>query len=505
MFSPAELAEWREWLVAHGAPARVLAELERFGDPSLRVVATGQQPGAAGGPLLTLYKALAAIAWARRHERETGIPTAAVFWVASDDHDLAEVRTATWLGADDSVVRVPLSGNEPSGRPVSHEPIDRALAERLIADLEATTPATEFRPALLDGLREAMLHSGATFESSFVRLILRWLGPLGIVPMVPRLAMFRRRAGAVIERELQTAPQGTSLVLEASGLMRSVGMEPPVHRDGNEANVFLHHEGRRCRLVVEGDAFHVYTTAGGKQLLKTLGREDLLARVREDAGAFSPNALLRPVVQDAILPTVAYVAGPREFVYHGQISRLYGEFQVARPAVLPRPRLALLEPKVARALEKLGLDMRTAGVESAEELEQAIHALRQDGPEGELLERLQAYQAQTEQLEKAIREASRDTGVRKAAEKLRQSVEAAAEKLRERLQAQGLARNEDRARAAGRLVAHLFPAGHLQEREIGALAPLLAQHGGGILARLVDVMALEDLSIQPISVAEGQR
>lgn len=472
-----ELAEWQTWLAAHGASDRVLERAAQLAHAGSLCVVSGQQAGLFGGPLYSLYKGAAAAHLAGRIEREVGAPCVPIFWVASDDHDFAEVAVHQWIDGD-GTVRTWRASNDPrdDGKPVFARTLDGEFVERCIAELVASTPPSANRDALVAFLREiATPPTGATtatFESQFVRAMLRWLGPLGVVPVAPRLGFMRRRAVAIMQRELD-APGATATLVKMAGeaLEREGAKGIVLHRSGDEANFFVDVDGVRAKAAWQGDALVLARPDDGRELMR-LNPIEARRLLAADAEAFSPNAALRPVVQDAALPTVAYVAGPSELVYHAQIGALYEHFGVFRPIVAPRPSAVLIEPRVPRLADKMGIavaDVLIGG--SAAIHEAAARAADATALRPRATAALDAVSAQLDVLD-ALAIETGDAGVVRTVGKMRESFDVGRARLGERLDELVLKRGETITSQARKLDAALFPNGEPQERVLGAVSPL---------------------------------
>lgn len=476
--------EWKDLLRPHAGKAD-LGPLDQLLDGDTRVVVTGQQAGALMGPLYVIYKALAAKYWAGEYTRLHGKPCLAVFWVASDDHDLGEIVQATWLDTEDELQAAPLAHHTgASNRSIHREPIDRDLAKATLSRIRETTRGTEFREDIMEDLKAAL--STGNFESQFLELACRWLLPLGVYPIVPRLGFLRRAAIPLFQREVETAGQSSSLAIEAGrGMESELGMPPPLHRGGDELNFFLEVGETRCRVVRDGDVY-IAQEPVKKEMVGKWTREELISLLHGEPERFSPNTFLRPLVQDAALPTVAYIGGPTEVVYHAQIAPLYTHFSVPRPAVFPRPNVFLLESRHTRALDKLGVDageLLAAGSHDAAD-HFLTNKLASSGEGNQISEYIGQIDKDLDALATYLESIGRDTAMEKAMEKLRQNMTTGAEKLRERHDVYLANRDANLTAARDKLMAGLFPGGIPQERAVGAASPLLINHGRAVLGRL---------------------
>ncbi|HEX9705602.1 MAG TPA: bacillithiol biosynthesis BshC [Gemmatimonadales bacterium] len=293
------------------------------------VVTTGQQPGLFTGPLYTIYKALSAIALARRLERERRTPVVPVFWVAGDDHDFSEANHVFALSTGGEPVRLALR-ERPADAPLVPLARERVGPE-ITATLEAlrtAMPDTEFKPAVFAWL-EAAYRPDATLADAFAHALDALLGSRGLVVFRPYHPAAKRLMAPLLLRSL-------SVTLEDGYL--------PVLLEGSAG---------RDRLRADGAAF-VARRSGER-----FSRRDVERLADEAPERLSPNVLLRPAIEAALLPTVAYAAGPAELEYFPKAEPLY---RVLGDAVEPQPAVArwsgvLVEPRVDKVLQKHNLSL----------------------------------------------------------------------------------------------------------------------------------------------------
>ena len=300
---------------------------DRLAREAVLVVTTGQQPGLFTGPLYTVYKALSAIAWARRLERERGVPVVPVFWVAGDDHDFQEANHATYLNGAGEAVRIVLRERPPDAPswPSAREPCGPEIAAALAA-LRDGTPDSEFKAAVL-GWLEASYRPEATLADAFADALHALLGDRGLAVIRPYTAGVKREMAPWLLRGLDlTLPDGLSPVL----------LEATLGRD---------------RLRPEGAGF--VTRRSGERFT----RAELERIAHESPERLSPNVLLRPVVEAALWPTVAYFGGPGELKYLPDAAPLYRALDVAAQTAMPRWSAVLVESRVERVLDRHGLTL----------------------------------------------------------------------------------------------------------------------------------------------------
>ncbi|MCB2154114.1 bacillithiol biosynthesis cysteine-adding enzyme BshC [bacterium] len=474
-----ELQEWLDWLAPFDPPESVLSNLRKLTEAGTLAVVTGQQAGLFGGPMMVLFKAIAAVKLAREIETATGRPTVPIFWVASDDHDFAEIAVHEWAAADGSL-RTWRVEEDPAqaGFPVYARTLPKEQLRAFLEEFLESTPETDFRPDIEAFIRTQIEDPTATWESQFVATILKYLGTTGLVPVAPRLGWLRRRAAPVMKREIEMATDSSRLLLEAGERLQGLGAEgATIHRRGNEASFFLDWKGVRAKVVWDADTAKVLHPVGGEELAQ-LTRDELLGRLDSTPEDFSPNAALRPVVQDVALPTVAYVGGPAEVLYHAQIGALYEHFDAFRPALVPRPSGVLIEGRLNRLAKKLDLSIAEALQGGSTEVHEA--AVRQADPEGlrgRVDEQVREVQRALEQLGTLVESETKDTGLRQAVDKIAGGVEKGTEKFIGRLDDFLIRRDQERVQQADRLIEALWPNGAPQERVVGMLSPLVRNYG----------------------------
>ncbi len=288
-------------------------------------VTTGQQPGLFTGPLYTVYKALSAMAWARKLEQERGVPVVPVFWVAGDDHDFAEANHARVLGRDGEVVNIVLRErpHDAPQLPLFREPCGKDARAALDA-LAAALPDSEFKPAVLEWLESAYTPD-ANLADAGAQALHRLLAARG-------LAVFRAH---------DPAPKR----LAAPTLLRALG---EVLADGLSP-VLVEARLGRDRLRPDGADF--VTRRSGERF----SRKELERLASEAPERLSPNVLLRPVVEAVLFPTVAYMGGPAEMEYFADAAPLFKSLGVQPQAVVPRWSGVIVESRVDKVLERHAL------------------------------------------------------------------------------------------------------------------------------------------------------
>jgi bacillithiol biosynthesis cysteine-adding enzyme BshC len=441
---------------------------ERLLDPEAVCAVTGQQAVLYGGPLYVLYKALAVLTVAQRLEAERGAPVVPVFWVASEDHDFAEIRTVSLIDESGQIRSLRYApAREPAGLPAFQIELDTGI-ERLSDELQERLPASPHRDAALGLLREAY-RPGESVSGAFARFLSHLLP--GLVVLDPSDLALKRLMAPVLERELREGSPSSRCGAELAPRLLAAGYHQQVPVRDGFLNLFAVVEGERRALALRDGRVEL------RGLGRTLPADEALELLRRDPVAWSPGVLLRPLAQDLMLPTAVYVGGPAEIAYHAQIGPSYAHFGVPRPALLPRPSLSLVEAAQARAMESESLDLADLegdpesllarwARESYPEVEQAFARARLT------LEReLESVEKILESLDPTLRaaaEAARGRALHQITTLEQKSVRAL--KKRDRSRGDRLRRTRDA----------LFPGGALQERGLGLIGPV-ARLGAGLI------------------------
>jgi bacillithiol biosynthesis cysteine-adding enzyme BshC len=324
------------------APAPARASASRLADPSTVAIVTGQQAGLFGGPVYTLLKAITAIRLAARISREHDTPVVPVFWIDAEDHDWDEIAGCGVLDANQEWRDVRVPPPEGAGeRPVAGLAYTDEI-EAAIKALEQTLPATEFTSELLATLRRDYV-PGRSVPDAFGRWMERTLGPLGLIVFDASDPAAKPFAAGLFRAEIEHAGRTAGLAAETGALLTSRGYHAQV--TANESSVALFDiEAGRKSIKVTGDGFQIGDEG--------VSASSLLERASSRPQSFSPNVLLRPLVQDTIFPTVCYVAGPNELAYHAQLRRVYESFSIPMPLVQPRATATILDSAGVRFLTR---------------------------------------------------------------------------------------------------------------------------------------------------------
>jgi bacillithiol biosynthesis cysteine-adding enzyme BshC len=455
-----------------GAPAEARASAARLADPGAVAVVTGQQAGLFGGPLFTLLKALTALKLAAMVSREHGIPAAAVFWVDAEDHDWNEVRGCTIF--DETLtprtIQLPARPGASDPVPVAAVQLDAAVSTAL-DELERLLPPTEFRRDLLADLR-AIYVPGTGMATAFARWLERVLGPRGLIVYESSDPAAKPLAADVFAREL-TSPGETIRQASAAGaqLVQS-GYHAQVQSQEDGLALF-HLDGARRPIHQQDGGFAV-----GDRIYPPASLAD---HARTSPQEFSPNVLLRPVVQDSVFPTVCYVAGPSELAYLGQLRLVYERFGVSMPLMYPRCSATLVDSGALRFLHKYELPLEALQPQDDSTLNRLLEAQIPRAVEDSFAGVSHALETTMGRLVQAM--PTLDPTLQSTAQSTLSRMQHDLSTLHNKVIQAAKRRDDTLRRQFARARALVFPHGHPQERTIGFVS-FLNQYGPALIDRL---------------------
>lgn len=456
-----------------GAPAEARAAAERLRDPQTVAVVTGQQAGLFGGPLFTLLKAITAIELAASLRSEHGVPAVAIFWIEGEDHDWDEVRSCGVLDAELARHTIEI-GNPPGARvePVARVHLDDS-ARAALAELAAVLPPTEFTPSTLQTLGDAYA-AGTGMAEAFGRWMEAVLGSRGLVVFNAADPAAKPLAAAVFTRELEQAGATARLAADTGAAMGTRGYTAQVMPQADAVALF-HLNGGRQPIRLQDETFVIGD--------RTEARPAMLERAREAPQEFSPNVLLRPIVQDTLFPTVCYVAGPNELAYLAQLKGVYRAFEIPMPLIYQRGTATLLDSNGARFLLRHDVQLEQLQAQDEALLNRLLESQLPPGVDAAMQELSAHLQDRMDALTAAI--ARIDSTLDAAARSTLGRMQDDLKKLQNKIIQAAKRKDDTLRRQLHHVRAQAFPDGDPQERSVGFVY-FLNKYGPMLVDRLLE-------------------
>jgi bacillithiol biosynthesis cysteine-adding enzyme BshC len=452
---------------AWNAGSETLNNIQRLRAGACAVV-SGQQLGLFLGPAFTIYKAITAIRLARELNAR-GVEAVPVFWLASEDHDLAEVNHVYIPDAQNGLARLETSSRGKEAAPVGTVVLADDVAN-LTAQLQEMVGDSEVLGFVRDSYRP-----GNTFAEAFAELMTRLFSRHGLILLEASDPELHQIAEPLFQSAAEKAERLTSALLARNRELESAGYHAQVNVTGSSTLLFFLKDGSRIPVHRKNGTFSV----DGEHWTK----EELEKRISSNPEQFSANVLLRPVLQDYLLPTVTYITGPAEAAYFAQVQVVYEHLLGRTTPIWPRFSATLIEPRLATWMRKYGLQLRDV----LQPKDSFVAALARRTIPADLkddfdrtrehLDRLLASLLQTlQKLDPTVAEAGEG-----AASKMRYQLE----NLESRAAKAHLQKTEVLERKAGHVSTLLFPEKELQERRIAGIH-FLAKYGVDLIDRLVE-------------------
>ena len=461
-----------------GAPPRAREHAKLLADPRTVAIVTGQQAGLFGGPLFTLLKALTALKLAEQVSRDHNVPAVAVFWIDAEDHDWEEVRSCTVFDSELTPRTVSLParpGADPA--PVATIRLDDSI-QTAVDELERILPQTEFRPDILAALRRAYT-PGAGMAESFGRWMEHVLGDRGLLVFDSSDPASKPLVSQVFTRELSMPGQTGKLSALAGSDLTARGYHAQVHQHDDGVALF-HLQGGRRAIRQQDGGFLV----GDQQYPASA----LLQQASEQPSGFSPNVLLRPVVQDTLFPTICYVAGPNELAYLGQLRGVYNHFGVPMPLMYPRATATILDAAALRFLTRYKLPLEALQAQDEAALNELLKTQIPPVVEESFTEAGRTIESQMAHLIEAM--PALDPTLEGAARSTLERMQRDLQTLHGKMIQAAKRRDETLRRQFMHACALAFPNGHAQERTIGFIS-FLNQYGPAFVERLDEELPLD--------------
>jgi bacillithiol synthase len=453
-----------------GSSELTFKHIELLRKPGSVAIVTGQQAGLFTGPLYTIHKALTVIKLAACM-REQGIAAVPVFWIASEDHDYDEVKWTRLVDGDGQVRTVQYEPeNRPAEVPVGKITLDGAVSKS-IDEFLSYLPPSEFHAEIEKILRDSYT-DGTGFAVAFSKVMARIFKDYGVVLLDPSDEGLKQVAAPLYARAIEKTTEIAEALVERSNALVAAGYHAQVNVSEEMVPLFIIDDGRRVALTQRDERFYV------KGSERSFAKDELVALASRCPNCFSPNVTLRPVVQDYLLPTAAYIGGPAEIAYFAQLRAVYEVLERPEPCVLPRASFTIVEGRHQKTMEKYDLQLS----DFFEGLHPAITKVVETSVDRNTTQAFEEteklFNEQLNKLEEALSKA--DATLADSLKKSREKILYQIEHLRTRFVHASARREETTFRQVERAYTTLMPNKNFQERELNAFY-FLARYGQSLI------------------------
>ena len=475
-----------------GASVQTLKNISYLKDNHASVVFTGQQVGILGGPLFTIYKAISDIklaGWLSEKLKTKVIP---LFWLAADDHHFLEVNHIYLLNPQSQVTKIEYKPRtdwqgKPMAKVILEESINsfsKAVGENLAE--------TKYKNEVLDKLFQ-FYQEGQFLSLAFARWLTFLLGKYGLVIVNPADKDLKKLAAPIFEQEIEQNGRLENIFRETNLKLEQRDYHQQIKKKENYLNIFVDN-GQRSTVRKEKDFFVVEATQ------EKFTSQQLRGLLNQKPNLFSPNVILRPMIQSYLFPTLAYVGGPSEVAYFAQLKELYKALEINMPVIYPRATVALLERKTLEMLERYSLDIRdilTQDIESVinQVLEKTLPPNWEENftkTQAEIKSKFEDLESEVAKLEPTLKETFATT---------KGKVDFELNKLKEKYFQAHKRKNKIVREQLYKVKNHLYPENDLQERKFN-LVYYLNKYGFDLIDFLFQSIEVDDFEPKVLILEE---
>ena len=334
----------------HASP-ETFDNIEKLLDPESVVVVGGQQAGLLTGPLYTIYKIISVIKLAKEQERKLGVPVVPLFWIAGEDHDIAEVNHV-YIAEDGKIKKYVYPDIPQEKRMVSDLPLDHQVCSTWITDIVKTYGETETTNKLLDFLLRCLGQS-KTFVDFFAAIVLRLFASQGLVVLNAADVTLRAIESSFFTALIECHRKVTDAVLQQQRQLQQLGYKNTLDIHQHSANLF-YYDGRQRWLLEHDPQKEAFRSKKGEIVFS---KDELMQLAKTKPGDLSNNVVTRPLMQEFLLPTLAFVAGPGEIAYWAELKEAFSIFGFKMPPVIPRANITIVERSIQTDLAEIGIDI----------------------------------------------------------------------------------------------------------------------------------------------------
>ncbi len=471
-------------------PELTLSHIEDLKHENTLAIVTGQQVGMLGGPLYTIYKTLTAIKLTKQlRELYPGYRFVPVFWLEGEDHDFEEMNKVGLLNTEHQPVSIEyLVKGKPAVKnmgAVGEITFDDYLTQ-FFEQIRNTISNSEFKDDVIDFFRQSYT-LGATFNNAFVSMMNKLFAEEGLVFISSNDPRMKKLLSPVFLKEISNYPKVSQLIIQ-----RSAELEDRYHAQikTKAMNLFLYHKDGRYFIEPRETDFSL---KGTRHFLQ---KEELARIATETPEQLSPNVALRPICQDTLLPTLAYVAGPSEIAYFAQLKPVYSYFNLTMPVIYPRASATIVEERHFRTMDKYELELMEFFDEFRQLSQKVVEMTSEVNTDEMFAEAIQRLNDQLNEMKFGLNYI--DPTLLGSLETTRSKIESYLHTLKEKVLEAQKRKHDVALRQVEKISNAIFPNGNYQERELNVIY-FLNKFGMNFVAQLNEVLQIGDFRHQIIT------
>ncbi|MFI8574782.1 bacillithiol biosynthesis cysteine-adding enzyme BshC [Rossellomorea aquimaris] len=338
---------------------KVEESLGKLRNDAVTVIA-GQQAGLMTGPLYTIHKIISVIQLARQQEAELKHPVVPVFWIAGEDHDYQEVNHI-YVEKGSKLEKIGYPERITEKKMTSHITYKKTVMKKWLDDILVILGETEHTNQLASDLTK-MIDEEEDIVRFFAHFVMSLFKDFGLLVIDSAYPLLRKLESRHFHHLIENSQSITDKVLEQQEEIRKNGYGPQLDISPLAANLFIQLQDERALLEREGNKFFEKNSG------KAYSNLELLSILDESPESFSNNVVTRPMMQEWLFPTLAFVAGPGEIAYWGELKKAFEYVDLKMPPVVPRLNITIVEREIDKRIQDLQLTLHgviTEGVSTA--------------------------------------------------------------------------------------------------------------------------------------------
>jgi bacillithiol synthase len=456
---------------------KTIDNIQKLENPESVVVIGGQQAGLLTGPLYTIHKIISIIQLAKEQEQKLKVPVLPVFWIAGEDHDFAEINHV-FVQKNDQIVKKAIPQQEYKKRMISNIQIDQNICWKWLQEVVETYGETKITNDLLGKLKH-WLYSSTTFVDFFASIILELFGQEGLI-IVDSASPHLRKIESAFFKEMIFRNEGLSqAVMEQQKIVAESGYSPIIEISEENAHLFVEVDGERVLLERKGQQFI------GKNSECQYSLEELLDMADNAPEKLSNNVVSRPIMQEYLFPTLAFIAGPGEIAYWAELQKAFSVFGLKVPPVVPRLMMTFVERSIESDLKEINLSIEDALLNRIDEAKRDWIQSQEPFPIGEVMDEAKD---KIEEIHNNIRQLGEKIGphLRPVLEKNAQFIQSQLDFIQRVMERELYQQHETVLNKFDRIQQAIMPKGVPQER-IWNIFYFINQYGFDFVEKLLDL------------------